>query len=154
MEEVTTFIVNLEYVGGMIDKNLLSHAANRLRRSIILSREQSEELTKIIAYLGANLRAADWVSESVDATIAWRLRWRWAASRGCTPLYEESIRAVSYTGCHQTMARSQGLRFAVWEPRPQPSAACCPNLSRGGTDCRNTGRMSVDEPVARNVSPA
>ena len=70
IEEILAFTINLEHAGDVVDKNLLDHAAKRLRRSITLSREQSEELTTIIARLVANLRAAASVFMTADVRAA------------------------------------------------------------------------------------
>ena len=70
IEEILAFTINLEHAGDVVDKNLLDQAAKRLRRSITLSREQSEELTTIIARLVANLRAAASVFMTADVRAA------------------------------------------------------------------------------------
>ncbi|HEY2619564.1 MAG TPA: Na/Pi cotransporter family protein, partial [Acetobacteraceae bacterium] len=44
IEEILAFTINLEHAGDVVDKNLLDHAAKRLKRNIDLSREQTDEL--------------------------------------------------------------------------------------------------------------
>jgi phosphate:Na+ symporter len=68
--EILTFTTNFEHAGDVVDKNLLGHAAKRLRRNIVLPREQTEELAGIIARLVANLRAAATVLMTKDVRAA------------------------------------------------------------------------------------
>jgi phosphate:Na+ symporter len=58
IEQVLAFSMNIEHAGDVIDRNLLDHAAKRLKRNIVLSEEQREELTVTISRLVTNLRAA------------------------------------------------------------------------------------------------
>jgi phosphate:Na+ symporter len=67
---IQTGIHNLEYAGDVVDKNLLDHAAKRLKRNIILSQEQREELTATISRLVTNLRAAASVFRTEDVRAA------------------------------------------------------------------------------------
>jgi phosphate:Na+ symporter len=70
IEEILAFTINLEHAGDVVDKNLLGHAAKRLKRNITPSQEQSEELTAIIARLVANLRTAASVFMTADVRAA------------------------------------------------------------------------------------
>jgi phosphate:Na+ symporter len=70
IEEILAFTINLEHAGDVVDKNLLGHAAKRLKRSIALVQEQTEELTAIIARLVANLRTAASVFVTADVRAA------------------------------------------------------------------------------------
>ena len=70
IEEILAFTINLEHAGDVVDKNLLGHAAKRLKRSIALPQEQTEELTAIIARLVANLRTAASVFVTADVRAA------------------------------------------------------------------------------------
>jgi phosphate:Na+ symporter len=54
----------------VVDKNLLGHAAKRLKRNIPLSQEQRAELGAIISRLVANLRAAASVFMTEDVRAA------------------------------------------------------------------------------------
>ncbi len=67
IEEIIAFTTNLEHAGDVLDRNLLGHAAKRLKRSVPLPPEQAEELTGIIARLITNLRtgAAIFMTEDV-----------------------------------------------------------------------------------------
>jgi phosphate:Na+ symporter len=58
IEQILAFTINLEHGGDAVDKNLLDHAAKLLKRNIILSQEQTEELAATISRLVTNLRAA------------------------------------------------------------------------------------------------
>ena len=70
IEEVLTFTTNLEHAGDVVDKNVLSHAARRLRRNIVLTHERKDELAAIITRLVANLRAAASVLMTKDLRAA------------------------------------------------------------------------------------
>jgi len=70
IEEILAFTTNLEHAGDVVDKNLLSHAAKRMKRNIALSSEQTEELAVIIARLVTNLRAAASVFMTEDVRAA------------------------------------------------------------------------------------
>lgn len=70
IEEILAFTTNLEYAGDVVDKNLLGHAAKRLKRNVTLSGTQNGELAAIIARLVANLRAAASVFMTEDVRAA------------------------------------------------------------------------------------
>jgi hypothetical protein len=70
IEEILAFTTNLEHAGDVVDKNLLGHAAKRLKRNIALPRERTEELAAVIARLVANLRAAASVFMTEDVRAA------------------------------------------------------------------------------------
>jgi len=70
IEEILAFTINLEHAGDVVDRNLLDHAAKRLKRNINLSREQTDELATIIARLVTNLRAAASVFMTADVRAA------------------------------------------------------------------------------------
>jgi phosphate:Na+ symporter len=70
IEEILTFTINLESAGDVVDRNLLDHAAKRSRRNIVLSSEQTDELSSIIARLVVNLRTAASVFMTEDVRAA------------------------------------------------------------------------------------
>jgi phosphate:Na+ symporter len=70
IEQVLAFTINLEHAGDVVDKNLMDHAAKRLKRNIVLSPEQTEELTITISRLVTNLRAAAAVFMTEDVRAA------------------------------------------------------------------------------------
>ena len=70
IEEILAFTINLEHAGDVVDKNLLDHAAKRLKRNITLSHEQTDELAAIIARLVTNLRSAASVFMTADVRAA------------------------------------------------------------------------------------
>ncbi len=70
IEEILAFTINLEHTGDVVDKNLLGHAAKRLKRNIALLQQQTEELADIIARLVANLRTAASVFTTADVRAA------------------------------------------------------------------------------------
>ncbi len=70
IEEILAFTINLEHAGDVVDKNLLDHAAKRLKRNITLSHEQTDELAAIIARLVTNLRSAASVFMTAEVRAA------------------------------------------------------------------------------------
>ena len=70
IEEILAFTINLEHAGDVVDKNLLDHAAKRLKRNITLSHDQTDELAAIIARVVANLRSAASVFMTADVRAA------------------------------------------------------------------------------------
>jgi phosphate:Na+ symporter len=70
VEETLAFTTNLEHAGDVVCRNLLDHAAKRLKRNTTLTSQQSEELTSIIARLVTNLRAAAAVFMTEDLRAA------------------------------------------------------------------------------------
>lgn len=70
IEQILAFTINLEHAGDVVDKNLMDHAAKRLKRNITPSPEQTEELTASILRLVSNLRAAASVFLTEDVQAA------------------------------------------------------------------------------------
>lgn len=70
IEEILAFTLNLEYAGDVIERDVLDHAAKRLKRNIVLSPAQSEEMNAMFARLVANLRAAASVFMTGDLRAA------------------------------------------------------------------------------------
>ncbi len=70
IEEILAFTTNLEHAGDVVARNLLDHAAKRLKRNITLTPQQREELTSVIARLVTNLRAAASVFMTEDLRAA------------------------------------------------------------------------------------
>ena len=68
--EILVFTTNLEHAGDVVDKNLLDHAAKRMKRSQTLPPEARLELDGLIARLVANLRAAAAVFMTEDIRAA------------------------------------------------------------------------------------
>lgn len=70
IEEILTFTTNLEHAGDVVDRNLLDHAAKRLKGHAPPSRAETEEVASIIAHLSSNLRAAASVFMTEDVRAA------------------------------------------------------------------------------------
>jgi phosphate:Na+ symporter len=68
--EILAFTTNLEHAGDVVDRNLLSYAAKRLKRQAVLPSEQAEEVAEVIARLVNNLRAAASVFMTGDVRAA------------------------------------------------------------------------------------
>jgi len=68
--EILAFTTNLEHAGDVVDKNLLGHAAKRLKRNLVLPPAQASEVSALIARLVANVRAAAAVFMTEDVRAA------------------------------------------------------------------------------------
>jgi phosphate:Na+ symporter len=69
VREVLAFALNMEHAGDIVDKNLLAHAAKKIRRGLAFSKEGQAELLGAVDRLIANTRAAAalFVTEDVRA---------------------------------------------------------------------------------------
>ena len=67
--EVLAFALNMEHAGDIVGKNLLAHAAKKIRRGLAFSKEGQAELLGAVDRLVANTRAAAalFVTEDVRA---------------------------------------------------------------------------------------
>ena len=70
LAQVLAFTTHLENAGDVVDKNLLAHAAKRLKRGIAFSPEGGAELDQMFARLTKNLRTAASVFLSGDLAAA------------------------------------------------------------------------------------
>lgn len=68
--DILAFATNLEHAGDVVDKNLLAHAAKRLKRNLALTRTQAAELTAVVGRLITNLRTAASVFVTEDLRAA------------------------------------------------------------------------------------
>lgn len=68
-QEVLAFALNMEHAGDIVDKNLLTHVAKKIRRGLSFSKEGTAELLGAVDRLIANTRAAAalFVTEDVRA---------------------------------------------------------------------------------------
>jgi phosphate:Na+ symporter len=66
VEQVLTFATNMEHAGDVIDKNLASHAAKRVKRCLTFSSEGQAEIAAMMDRLIVNLRTAAAVFASDD----------------------------------------------------------------------------------------
>jgi len=58
LDQILSFTMNMEQAGDVIDRNLLPHAAKRLKRGLAFSREGQSELAAMMDRLIVNLRTA------------------------------------------------------------------------------------------------
>jgi phosphate:Na+ symporter len=58
LNEILVFTMNMEQAGDIVDRNLLPHAAKRLKRGLAFSKEGQAELTAMMDRLIVNLRTA------------------------------------------------------------------------------------------------
>ena len=106
IEQILAFTINLEHAGDVVDKNLLDHAAKLLKRNIILSQEQREELAATISRLVTNLRAAASVFMTEDVRAARALAAEKEAFRNLEAAETEAHFAQIRAGQAQAAERS------------------------------------------------
>ena len=70
LNEILCFTMNLEQAGDVIDRHLLLHAAKRLKRGLVFTKEEQAGLTGMIERLESNLKAASALFMTEDARIA------------------------------------------------------------------------------------
>lgn len=70
LNEILSFTMNLEQAGDVIDRNLLPHAAKRLKRGLVFPPEAQAELISQMNRLGINLRTAASLFMTEDSRIA------------------------------------------------------------------------------------
>ncbi len=73
LNEVFTFITNIEHAGDVIDHSVLKQAAKRIKRGVSFSAEGFEEIRGMIDRLAWNLQAASTVFMTEDAETAKKL---------------------------------------------------------------------------------
>jgi phosphate:Na+ symporter len=71
--EIVSFSINLEHVGDIIDKNLMDHAAKKIRRGITFSKEGEADLVEFHQYVLDSLTLAVGIFMSGDINVARRL---------------------------------------------------------------------------------
>lgn len=70
VEQVFAFATNLEHAGDVVDKNLMTLAAKRLKRGLAFSKEGQMEISAMMERLAANLRTAASVFMTEDSRAA------------------------------------------------------------------------------------
>lgn len=73
LNEVFTFITNIEHAGDVIDRSVLKHATKRIKRGVAFSAEGFEEIRGMMERLSWNLQAASTVFMTEDAETAKKL---------------------------------------------------------------------------------
>ncbi len=58
LNEILTFTMNIEQAGDVVDRNFLPHASKRLKRGLVFSDEEQNDLSAMIERLAANLKTA------------------------------------------------------------------------------------------------
>jgi phosphate:Na+ symporter len=82
LAQVLTFATNLEHAGDLMDRNLLSVAARKLKRGVSFSAEGEAEIIALVDRLSANLRTAAALFVSGDVGAARLLAVEKEAFRG------------------------------------------------------------------------
>ena len=70
---ILTFATNLEHAGDILDRNVMAHAAKRLKRGIAPTQEGRDRAREMLARLDTNLQAAASVFVTEDERAARRL---------------------------------------------------------------------------------
>ncbi|AWN43301.1 Na/Pi cotransporter family protein [Methylobacterium durans] len=73
LNEILAFAMNLEQAGDIVDRNLLPHAAKKLKRGLTFPREEQAALIGLIDRLATNLRTAASLFVTTDLRTAHRL---------------------------------------------------------------------------------
>ncbi|MEA1833441.1 Na/Pi cotransporter family protein [Methylobacterium durans] len=73
LNEILAFAMNLEQAGDIVDRNLLPHAAKKLKRGLTFPKEEQAALIGLIDRLAANLRTAASLFVTTDLRTAHRL---------------------------------------------------------------------------------
>lgn len=81
IDEIFTFVTNLEQAGDVVNANLMTHAAKRLDRGLAFSAEGKAELAATLDRLGANVRLAASLFMTADPRAARLLAGEKAAFR-------------------------------------------------------------------------
>jgi phosphate:Na+ symporter len=58
LNEIQTFTMNIEQAGDVVDRNFLPHASKRLKRGLVFSDDEQNDLSTMIGRLAANLKTA------------------------------------------------------------------------------------------------
>jgi phosphate:Na+ symporter len=58
LNEILTFTMNIEQAGDVIDRNFLPHASKRLKRGLVFSDNDQNDISTMIRRLAANLKTA------------------------------------------------------------------------------------------------
>ena len=58
LNEILTFTMNIEQAGDVVDRNFLPHASKRLKRGLVFSNEEQNDLSAMIGRLAGNLKTA------------------------------------------------------------------------------------------------
>jgi phosphate:Na+ symporter len=118
LNEILCFTMSLEQAGDVIDRNLLPHAAKRLKRGLVFTREEQGELIGLIERLASNLKAAAALFMTEDARIARaladeKIAFREAESRATMAHFErlrsDRLDAVQASALHLDLLRDMKL---------------------------------------------
>jgi phosphate:Na+ symporter len=73
LNEIFTFITNIEHAGDVIDHSILKQATKRIKRGVMFSPEGLDEIREMTERLSLNLQAASTVFMTEDAETAKKL---------------------------------------------------------------------------------
>lgn len=68
--QIFNFVINIEHIGDIIDKNLMDLAARKLKRKVVFSREGAQEIARLHARLVDNLQLSLTLFMSLDEDLA------------------------------------------------------------------------------------
>lgn len=97
VEEILTFATNMEQAGDVVNRNLMDHAAKRLKRGLSFSKKGERELEDMLSRLADNVRLAASLFMTADPRAARLLAGEKAAFRAsenlATQTHFEHLRA-------------------------------------------------------------
>ncbi len=73
LSQILVFATNLEAAGDVVDRDVMGHAAKRLKRGVPLTEEERAEVRRLLGRLAATVRAAAAVFMTGDARAARQL---------------------------------------------------------------------------------
>lgn len=136
LEEILTFAMNMEQAGDVVDRNLLPHAAKRLKRGLSFSKDGEAELTAMLDRLIANLRTAASLFMTEDPRAARLLAEEKAAFRdaegAATRAHFERLRAGRLDTAETSALHLDLLRDMKLVNGHIVAAAAYPVLERSG----------------------
>ena len=110
LSQILVFATNLEAAGDVVDRDVMGHAAKRLKRGVPLPRTERAEARRLLDRLAATVRAAAAVFMTEDARAARQL----AAEK-------EAFRDMEAAATHSYFA---GLRRGQADLRRSTSTCC------------------------------
>lgn len=136
LNEILAFTMNLEQAGDVIDRNLLPHAAKRLKRGLVFPKDGHAELIALMDRLATNLKTAASLFMTEDPRAARlladeKVAFRTAEARA-TSLHFERLRAGRLDTAQASALHLDLLRDMKLVNSHIVAAAAYPVLERTG----------------------
>jgi phosphate:Na+ symporter len=134
--EILTFTMNIEQAGDIVDRNFVLHASKRLKRGLVFSHDEQDELSTMIGQLAANLRTAASLFVTEDPRTArlladQKVAFREAEARATT-LHFDRLRAGDLNAAQASSLHLDLLRDIKLINSYIVAAAAYPVLERTG----------------------